>query len=143
MSYNDLQSKTEAAGKSLVDALGISGLTVNSGASDQTKALPLCVVVCEGLAEPAGLPQTGIYRGALRFRVKDNANDVTLSDHRARVAQIFDAVSVDNLASQLSAAVAGFTCQAAFNMRQESTITDNQSWVTDLLVEVVVSPSDL
>ena len=50
MAYNDLSSKIEAAGKSLVDALSL-GITVNTGADDDTIALPAVFLMAEGLQE--------------------------------------------------------------------------------------------
>lgn len=143
MAYNDLQSKAEAAAKSVVDALSLSGVTVTTGADDDAIVLPAVHCVCEGLAEVEGLIGTGLYRGALRIRVKSNANDTTLVAHRARVAAVFDALAIDTLKASLSSAVADFTCVFAGQLRQEQAVSDGQSWTSDLLVDGIFCASDV
>lgn len=143
MAYNDLQSKIEAAAKVLVDALALSGVTVTTGADDDTIALPAVFCMAGDLTEAEGLIGTGIFRGALTIRVKSNANDTSLAAHRERVATVFDAIAIDVLKTSMSAAGTDFTCLFAGQLRQGQAVSDGQSWNTDLVVDGVWCASDV
>lgn len=143
MAYNDLQSKIEAAVKSLVDALALSGVTVTTGADDDAIALPIVRCVCDELSEATGLPRVGLFSGTVRVAVKSNAHDTTLAAHRARVAAVFDAISIDTLAADLSSAVADFTCIFAGAQFQGMSIADAESWENTIGFDGVFCASDV
>ena len=137
----DLQSKAEAATKALVDAVGLSGVTVFTGLEDETQALPAVFCIAENFNQE--LQGVGNYRGTIRVRVKSNSNDTTLADHRTRAAAVFDALVIETLSTALTAAVADFTCQFIFSFQLEQSVTDGQSFNSGLLIEGIFCGSTL
>jgi 3-phosphoglycerate kinase len=140
MPDNDLTSKAEAARQSVVDALALTGVTVNTGQDDDTLALPNVICSVEqGNEEVIGL---GNFRLVARVTVNSSSDDNTLAEHRTRVATVFDAFINDAIHTTLSAAVSGFYAYEIWERRQgklvkEKTLCD---W---LEMEFLAAAADL
>jgi len=142
MATLDLQSKAEAAGKSLVDALALSSVTVTTGLDDDTADTP-AVFILSGDGEEQFWPNSGIFRIELRFRVRSNANDETLVTHRDRAATVFDAVRRDTTAADLSSAVSAFHVLAVAGSSASQSVADSQSFVSEMGIEMICCARDL
>jgi hypothetical protein len=114
--FNDILSKLEAALKSLVDALALTGtrgstanvaVTVNTGLDDETIARPSVICQAEDTSEEA-VRDSGVFRIKARARVYSHSNDEALTEHRARVGAVADAFTRDDIAGLLSDAAADF-----------------------------------
>jgi hypothetical protein len=147
--YNDLLSKLEAALASLVSALSLTGtrgtesvsLTVNTGLDDDAAALPRATCHADDTTEEA-VQDTGNFRIRAFVHVHTHSGDESLAVHRTRVATIQDAIMQDDIAAQLSAAVADFYCfEARFVGPQAD--PDGDAFHTALELSVVCCASDL
>lgn len=116
--FNDLLSKVEAAYKSVIDALALTGkrgsedgvaVTVLTGLDDETAELPKVICAAQDTAEEVHY-NTGILRLTVQIHVISHSADESLAIHRARLAAVADAVMTDDRAAVLSAAVDDFHC---------------------------------
>ena len=147
MAYNDLLSKVEAAAKSVVDDLTLSGNpTVNTGLDDDDLALPCVVCTATGTGEevPRG---TGNHVVTVRIHVKSQANDTSLATHRGNVATVFDAFQNDEIDVTLSAAVSDFHVIGVRDVRMDRTEgqqTSGQAVMGDFIeLDIVACSADL
>jgi hypothetical protein len=68
---------------------GLTTVAFLTGDSAVTQTLPKAVVLCESARAPADLPEgLGNYACSVRITLFSNADDTTLSDHRARCAAL-------------------------------------------------------
>jgi hypothetical protein len=148
--YNDLLSKLEAALKSLVDALALTGtrgstanvaVGVLTGLDDDAVSLPKIVCHAEDTTEEV-VRHTGNFRVRCHLHIYSHSADETLAVHRNRVARVIDAIHMDNIAAQLSAAVADFYVFDAHFMGP-SADPEGNAFHTDLEFTVVCCASDL
>lgn len=141
MASNDLTSKAEAAMKSVVDALALTGVTSNTGQDDDTLALPnvICSVEQTGEEVPIG---SGNFVLTGRATVNSSADDETLAAHRARVATVFDAFMADNIGATLSAAVTDFYAYEPWG-RGQGKITKEKVLCDWIELQFLAAPSDL
>lgn len=81
-----------------------SAVNVYPGDSTADAVMPKIVVVCDSANTPAGFPDgLGNYDCQVRCVLHDNANDVTLTVHRARAAAMVATLAdVDAMATQFS-----------------------------------------
>jgi len=140
MAYNDLTSKLEAAMKAVVDALALSGVTVNTGVEEETLAVPFVICAADGTTEE--IKSTGIFRCSARVVVASSADDTSLVDHRARVASVFDAFLDDAISTTLSAQVADFYVYDVSYTGQPSAM-ENRQLKNTLEMEIVCCASDI
>ena len=105
--FNDLLSKSEEACKSAIDALALSGVTVNTGIEDETISLPYVVCYASGSTEE--VVDTGLDRVRMEIVMCSDAEATTgLVTHRARVAEIMDLFRDRDIITTLGAAVSDF-----------------------------------
>lgn len=141
MAYNDLTSKLEAACKALVDAIGLAGVTVNTGVETDTLITPyiICGVRGTGSEEIIG---TGLFRLGGAITVASSADDSTLEDHRSRVATVFDTFMDSDIAINLSSAIPDFHCYALFPTSLPSEEMERKM-INRLEFEAIVCASDI
>jgi hypothetical protein len=144
MAYNDLNHKLEEAMKSLVDALALDGVTVNTGATQSEMEAPY--VLCSapgGGSTPENLKDTGIYVHEATVIVSSSLDDVAdMATHRARVASVFDTFRDDAIATSLSDAVSDFHVYDVDFI--SSDMEEEERKVTNTLgMEIVCCASDI
>jgi hypothetical protein len=77
---------------------GLTGVNIYTGDDGDINVLPKAIVLCDSARTPADLPEgAGNYDCSVRVTVFSNADDTTLTDHRARCAAL--AGSMQNLAA--------------------------------------------
>src|SRR3990172_4738862 len=120
--------------KSVVDALGLSGVTVNTGVEEEGLALPYVICSADGMQEE--LIGSGIFRLAATVAVASSADDSTLLNHRAIVNQVFDAFLQSDIDATLSAAVNDFFVYQVLPGGMPSSV-ENRQLRNNLQMEVV------
>ena len=144
MAYNNVQTKLEAAALAILSGSMPAGYTASTGQDDQTKVANMAHVIAEGLTEVEGLTATGVFRSTLRVRVKSNAHDKTEAQHSDAVGTVFDLVNMDTMPQTLSANATDFYCLGTAGSAQiETTISDVESWNTDISIPLAVCGCDL
>ena len=132
----------EAAAEVLAaDALP-TGYVTERGQDDGTKQSNAVRVVADSIAPEPGLEGTGNWQARLRVIVHTNAHDSTHADHLANCQTVFDAFVVDDIASQLTAALSGFTCLFAYFGPGDQSRT-NESWEDSISIECRIACADL
>jgi len=75
---------------------GLTGVNIYTGDDGDINALPKAIVLCDSARTPGDLPEgAGNYDCSVRVTLFSNADDTTLSAHRARCAAL--AGSMQNL----------------------------------------------
>lgn len=144
MAYNNVQTKLEAAALAIVTGSLPAGYTASTGQDNATKVANMVHLIAEGMQEVEGLSGTGVFRATLRCRVKSNAHEKTEAEHGTAVGTVFDLVNMDTLAATLSSGVADFYCLGVAGSAQiETTISDGESWNTDITIPLAVCGRDL
>jgi hypothetical protein len=117
---------------------GLAGVAIYTGDSNETNVLPKAIVVCDSARAPIGLPEgLGNYSCGVRITVFSNADDTTLSQHRARCAGLSGAMQ------DLTAIKAGFvtsgdaTCYDVSPMSEDEGVAE-RSWATAFSYDVLV-----
>jgi len=122
---------------------GLTGVAVYTGDNAEINVLPKCVVLCDSARAPAELPEgLGNFHCSVRVTIFSNADDTTLSEHRARVAAASGAMS------KLSVIKAAFVANGdalCYDVTPESEDEgrDDRSWASVLSYDVfvVVNPT--
>lgn len=140
MAYNDITCKVEAALKSVVDSVGLSGVTVNTGVEEEALALPYVICAADGAQEE--ILGTGIFRCTGRVTVASSADDSDLATHRSNVSSVFDAFLDSAIATTLSAAVDDFYVYSVMPGGMPSA-TENRQLRNSLEMEIVCCASDI
>jgi hypothetical protein len=122
---------------------GLAGVAVYTGDNAEINVLPKCVVLCDAARAPAELPEgLGNFHCSVRVTIFSNADDTTLTAHRARVAAVAGAMS--NISSIKAAFVAGGDA-LCYDVTPESEDEgrDDRSWASVLSFDVfvVVNPT--
>ena len=143
--FNDLLSKVEAALKSVVDSLGLTGCTVNTGTDDDTLETPYAVCQARNAADNE-LRDLGVWTVEAAVMVGSSADDVgtdgALIEHRRRVAEVIDAIQSDGIAASLSAAVPDFHCFDCHFSGLESDRV-NRRWVDTIRLDITSMARDV
>lgn len=119
--------------------VGLTGTNIYPGDSTADSVMPKVVVVCDSAGTPSGLPDgLGNYDCQVRCVLHDNANDVTLSEHRAKAAAMVGALAdVTAMAAQFTsngdAALYDVTVQSEDQGLDEQT----GAWATVLRLSVL------
>jgi hypothetical protein len=114
------------------------GVNIYKGDSADTNVLPKAIVLCDSARTPGDLPDgLGNYDCSVRVTLFDSADDVTLTDHRARVAAIAGAMQ------DLEALQAVFTLQGdAYcydcTVLSEDEGVNERSWASVLVYDILV-----
>lgn len=122
---------------------GLAGVAVYTGDNAEINVLPKCVVLCDAARAPAELPEgLGNFHCSVRVTIFSNADDTTLTAHRARVAAAAGAMS--NISAIKAAFVAGGDA-LCYDVTPESEDEgrDERSWASVLTFDVfvVVNPT--
>lgn len=116
----------------------LAGVNFYRGDSADTNVLPKAVVLCDSARIPTDLPDgLGNYACSVRVTLFDSADDVTLTDHRARVAAIAGAMQ------DLDAIQAAFTSDGDAHCYDVSQVSEDEgvnerSWASVLSYDVLV-----
>lgn len=117
---------------------GLAGVSIYTGDDADINVLPKCVVLCDAARAPNELPEClGNYHCAIRLTIFSNADDTTLSDHRARVAAA--AGTMANIPAIKAAFVTGGDA-LCYDVTPESEDEgrDERSWASVLSFDVFV-----
>ena len=121
---------------------GLSGVAVYTGDNAEVNVLPKCVVLCDSARAPAELPEgLGNFHCSIRLTLFSNADDTTLTEHRARVAALSGAMS-DIPAIKAAFVAGGDALCYDVTPETEDEGRDERSWasVVSYDVFVVVNP---
>jgi hypothetical protein len=118
-------------------------VAVYTGDNAEINVLPKCVVLCDSARAPAELPEgLGNFHCSVRVTIFSNADDTTLTEHRARVAAASGAMS------KLSVIKAAFVTNGDARCydvtpEPEDEGRDERSWASVLSYDVfvVVNPT--
>jgi len=121
---------------------GLAGVAVYTGDNAEINVLPKCVVLCDAARTPPELPEgAGNFYCSIRLTIFSNADDTTLTDHRARCAAV--AGAMQDVTAIKAAFVAGGDA-VCYDVIPESEDEgrDERSWATVLsyTVPMVVNP---
>ena len=116
-----------------------SGVNVYPGDSTADSIMPKVVVICDSANTPAGLPDgLGNYDCQVRAVLHDNANDVSLTTHRARAAAMVATLS------DVAAMTSQFSSQGDAALYDVTVVSEDQgldeqtgAWATVLRVSVL------
>jgi hypothetical protein len=141
MSYYDLEFKTETAFAAKLAAAAISGLNIYTGHDGDVKALPWAVIHAgQGEEFP---PATANYKMNVSVEVASTSSGTTPeANHKAFVGSVRDAILVETLPADLSAAVADFTCPDAWQGTVESSVSE-EHFVSTLNMNIIAANADL
>jgi hypothetical protein len=117
---------------------GLAGVAVYTGDNAEINVLPKCVVLCDAARAPAELPEgLGNFHCSVRVTIFSNADDTTLTAHRARVAAVAGAMS--NISAIKAAFVAGGDALCYdVTPEAEDEGRDERSWASVLSFDVFV-----
>ena len=109
---------------------GLTTVTFLTGDNAAIQTLPKAVVLCESARAPSDLPESlGNFSCSVRITLFSNADDTTLTDHRARCA------ALSGNMRDLTSIKAAFTTGADaacydVTMQSEDEGIDERSWAT-------------
>ena len=117
---------------------GLTSVQFLTGDSAATQTLPKAVVLCDSARPPGDLPEgEGNYSCSVRITLFSNADDTTLTDHRARCAALSG--NMRDLASIQAAFVAsGDAACYDVTIGSEDEGIDERSWATAFSFDVLV-----
>ena len=119
---------------------GLTGISLYTGDSADVMTLPKLVILCESARTPSDLPEgLGNYNCSVRMTLFSNADDTTLTDHRARCASLVGSMSIDSLSAIKSAFTSSgdATCYDV-TIQAEDEGVDERSWATVFTYDVLV-----
>jgi hypothetical protein len=116
----------------------LAGVNIYKGDSADTNVLPKAIVLCDSARTPNDLPDgLGNYACTVRVTLLDSADDVTLTDHRARVAAIAGAMQ-DLEALQAVFATQGDAYCYDCTVTSEDEGVNERSWASVLAYDILV-----
>jgi len=119
---------------------GLTGVSLYTGDSADVMTLPKLVILCESARTPNDLPEgLGNYSCSVRMTLFSNADDTTLTDHRARCAGLVGSMSIDSLSGIKTAFVnsGDATCYDVTPQNEDEGV-DERSWATVFSYDVIV-----
>jgi len=116
-----------------------TGVNIYPGDSTADAVMPKVVVVCDSANTPAGLPDgLGNYDCQVRCVLHDNANDVTLTTHRARAAAMVATLAdVDAMTAAFSTQGDAFLYDVTVMSEDQGLDEQTGAWATVLRLSVV------
>jgi hypothetical protein len=119
---------------------GLAGVSLYTGDSADVMTLPKLVILCESARTPNDLPEgLGNYSCSVRMTLFSNADDTTLTDHRARCAGLVGSMSVDSLPNIKAAfTTSGDATCYDVTIQAEDEGVDERSWATVFTYDVLV-----
>jgi hypothetical protein len=129
----------EAALASYLSAqVELTGVNIYTGDGADTNVLPKAVVLCDAARAPTGLPEgLGNYSCSVRLSLSDSADDVTLTDHRARCAAIAGAMQDVEAIQAVFTLQGDAYCYNVIPMSEDEGVNE-RSWVSAFTYDVVV-----
>jgi hypothetical protein len=129
----------EAALASYLSAqVELTGVNIYTGDGTDTNVLPKAIVLCDSARLPNDFPDgLGNYSCSVRVTLFDSADDVTLTDHRARCAAIAGAMQ------DVEAIQAAFTAQGDAHCYDVTPLSEDEgvnerSWASVMVYDVLV-----
>lgn len=117
---------------------GLAGVAVYTGDNAEINVLPKCVVLCDSARAPAELPEgLGNFHCSVRVTIFSNADDTTLTAHRARVAAVAGAMA-DIPAIKAAFVAGGDALCYDVTPEAEDEGRDDRSWASVLSFDVFV-----
>jgi len=117
---------------------GLAGVAVYTGDNAEINVLPKCVVLCDSARAPAELPEgLGNFHCSVRLTIFSNADDTTLTAHRARVAAVSGAMA-DIPAIKAAFVAGGDALCYDVTPESEDEGRDDRSWASVLSFDVFV-----
>jgi hypothetical protein len=117
---------------------GLAGVAVYTGDNAEINVLPKCVVLCDAARAPAELPEgLGNFHCSVRVTIFSNADDTTLTAHRARVAAVAGAMA-DIPAIKAAFVAGGDALCYDVTPEAEDEGRDERSWASVLSFDVFV-----
>jgi hypothetical protein len=117
---------------------GLAGVAVYTGDNAEINVLPKCVVLCDAARAPAELPEgLGNFHCSVRVTIFSNADDTTLTAHRARVAAVAGAMA-DIPAIKAAFVAGGDALCYDVTPESEDEGRDDRSWASVLSFDVFV-----
>lgn len=142
MAYSDLLNKVETAFARIVTDSGAT-VSVYTGQDDTPdQELPKAIVKAGQFNELFSIGMYGSFSGAVAVRVVTNADEYSLEAHRALVATIFDALSMDDLRETINANETTFTVHGIAAMLQEHG-NEERTWWSEWGCALWCAPSEL
>lgn len=117
---------------------GLTGVSIYKGETADLNVLPKLIVLCDSGRPPADLPEgLGNYLCTVRIMVVSNADDTSLTTHRARCA------SVAGVMQGLGALQAAFTATGDATLYDVTPGSDDEgvderSWASALTFELLL-----
>ena len=143
MAFNSIQSKLERAAASVIASAAASvSCAVFTGLDSDANTLPNAVCEAGQAQPPPGLQFTGIQVVELMVTVRSNKSDSTPTQHEARASAIFDALTTDTAAADLSGGATDFTAfMVEFGASSQS--VEDDSHLSTMAFRVTCCPSDV
>ena len=119
---------------------GLTGVGLYTGDSAEVMTLPKLVILCESARTPSDLPEgLGNYNCSVRMTLFSNADDTTLTDHRARCAGLTGAMSIEGLPGIKTAFTnSGDGICYDVTIQAEDEGVDERCWATVFTYDVLV-----
>ena len=136
--------KTEQAMVDVVKSLGIAGLTVNRGMSEDELVAPYVVCFAESVGDEE-IADSSIFHINCEVRVVTQPDDspTSLSDQRELVEKVFGVFNNPATESDLSEAVLGFYCYQVDFQGQESNPSEDRKWENTLTLDLLCCETDI
>ena len=116
----------------------LAGVNIYTGDGTDTNVLPKAIVLCDSARLPAGFPDgLGNYSCSVRVTLFDSADDVTLTDHRARCAAIAGAMQDVEAIQAVFAAQGDAYCYDVTPMSENEGVNE-RSWVSAFAYDVLI-----
>jgi hypothetical protein len=127
-----------AVASHLTAQVELTGVNIYKGDSADTNVLPKAIVLCDSARLPNDLPDgLGNYSCTFRITLFDSADDVTLTDHRARVAAIAGAMQDLDALQAVFILQGDGTCYDITPMSEDEGVNE-RSWASVLSFDILV-----
>jgi hypothetical protein len=127
-----------AVASHLTAQVELTGVNIYTGDSADTNVLPKAIVLCDSARLPNDLPDgLGNYSCTFRITLFDSADDVTLTDHRARVAAIAGAMQDLDALQAVFILQGDGTCYDITPMSEDEGVNE-RSWASVLSFDILV-----
>lgn len=129
----------EAALASYLSAqVELTGVNIYTGDGADTNVLPKAIVLCDSARLPNDFPDgLGNYSCSVRVTLFDSADDVTLTDHRARCAAIAGAMQDVEAIQATFAAQGDAHCYDVTPLSEDEGVNE-RSWASVMVYDVLV-----
>ena len=129
----------EDAFYAVISAASISGLSLCRTYSETLPVLPYCAILAlssDRLIEDANYGTCENRKVVVSLKISAHSQDYTRAQYSALVSSVMDSVYVNDIISQLNAAVSGLTCQDINFGKISRGISEDHTFET--IVEIMV-----